>query len=330
MLLNCACALLPCSQRKGSRRELKGAEGRGRERSGRHDSTAGIAAAGIRPQRLGDTGRQAGDGRNRREAKDPGSGVPASGLCRNWETQGDKWGTRTRAGRQAAESQHLASSVTASGIRPQSLTRLGERGKQAGDTISEPASQHLASDRSHHSIWHLTPKEWETQTRPRSQRHRQATSGRRRQSTERQAGDRTPEPMSQHLASERRDWETQGDETRRHMGHNRLGDTGTQKRKTTRSRRHSFWPPTTETEGDKWETRPRSQRQHCRECETQDVTASGLGPASHLNWETQGDKWDTTQSRRHTSDRRDWETQGDKRETTPEPASQHLASDRRS
>ena len=73
------------------------------------------------------------------------------------------------------------------------------------ETTSEPASQHLASDR----------KEWETE-------------GDKRETS--------PQPASQHLACDRRDWETQGDKRRheRTQGDKReMGDTGRQAGDTT-------------------------------------------------------------------------------------------------
>ena len=115
----------------------------------------------------------------------------------------------------------------------------------------EPASQHLASDRRdwetsgrHDPGASVTTQGDKRETQPRSQRHSIWHPD-----TGRQAGDTTPEPASQHLASDRRDWETQGDkrETRpwsqRHSIWHLTGETGRQedKRKTgPRNRRHTF------------------------------------------------------------------------------------------
>ena len=125
-----------------------------------HDPAAGVTASGIRPQRLGDTGRRATQTSDKRETRSL------------WHPDTEK---------QAGDP---VPSVTASGIRPQRLgdtwRRDWEHGRRAGDTTPElAASQHLASDR----------RDWDTgnrgrqaepasqhqenkrKTRPRSQRH---------------------------------------------------------------------------------------------------------------------------------------------------------------
>ena len=103
----------------------------------------------------GDTERQAGD-----TTPEPASQHLAFDR-RDWETQGDKRETRPRRHAAAETGRH----VTASSIRPQ---RLGDTGRQAGDTTPEPASHPTAE-------------------------------------TGRQAGHMTPEPASQHLASRHRE-----------------------------------------------------------------------------------------------------------------------------
>ena len=236
------------------------------------ETSASVSASGIRAQKAGDTERQLGDT----------TPEPASHLTAETGDTGRQAGNTARKTRSW---RHRRASVTASSIQTQTSRRrprspMGDTGRQAGDTTPEPV---LA----------------ETDT------------GRQAGDTERQLGDpgasvtasgiwpQGQRDTSQHLASDRRDWETQG---------------------------------------DKQETRPRSQRQSgirpprlgARVTKTEmgdtgrqagDTTPE---PASqHLA--TQGDKRET-RPWSPASDHRDWETQGDKQ---LEPASQHLASDRR-
>ena len=136
---------------------------------------------------------------------------------------------------------------------------------QAGDTTLEPASQHLASDR----------KDWETQgdkreTRPRSQPRRRekrprsrhhgiwhltAETGRYRETSRRHR-----ETSGRHDpgAGDRRDWEHRETSEKTTLG-------------------HSIWHLTAETgrQGDKRETRPRSQPRRQAE-PAASVTASGI------------------------------------------------------
>ena len=163
--------------------------------------------------------------------------------------------------------------------------RLGDTGREAGDTTPEPASRHLPSDRRdcetqqnkretprsrRHSIWHPT-----TDTPPRS-RHLTAQTVRHGETswrhdpgipqilgdTGRQAGDTTLEPASQHLASDRRDWETQGD-----------------KRETRpRSRRHSIWHLTADRETSGGRHDPPASR-HLASKQAENRTPE---PASHF------------------------------------------------
>ena len=165
-----------------------------------------------------------------------------------------------------------------------------------------------------------TGRQADTTPEPASQH---LASDRRDWETGRQAG-KPLEPASQHLASDRRDWETG-----RHVGDTtpeptaETGDTWRQAGDwetwrhagdTTLSRRHSIWHLPAETGRHRetsWETT--------------------LGPASqHLasdrrDWETGRHAGDTTpEPTAETGDT--WRQAGD---TTPEPASQHLASDRR-
>ena len=212
--------------------------------------------------------------------------------------------------------EHLASSVAASSIRPQRLMRLGDTGRQAG-----PASEHLASDR----------RDWETQgdkreTQPR-RRHSiwplTAETGRHRETS----GRHEPGAMSQH----RRDCETQGDKPR--------------------SQRHSIWHRRRETrlrdKGTSGRQDPRAgvtasgSRETSRKHERHRETSGRHTASQHLGASVTAWQHPTAET-----GRRDWETQGDKcetrsrcrrhsiwhlisGETTPEPASQHLASDRR-
>ena len=142
------------------------------------DTRASVTASGIRPQRrlwrqrLRDTERQAGDTNTERQAGDT---TPEPSDRRDCETQRDKRKTRPRTA-----SQRLASDC-----------RDWEKQGDKRETRPEPASQHLQ---------HLTAS-------GRSWRH----SLDRRGDTGRQAGDMTLELASQHLASDRRDWETQGE-----------------------------------------------------------------------------------------------------------------------
>ena len=180
---------------------------------------------------------------------------------------------------------------------------MEDTGRQAGDTTLEPASQRLASRHRETSGRHDPGPRW----------HPTAE-------TARQAGDTT---ASQHLASDRIDWEA----SRRHdpggVQPQRLGD----KRETpprsqcppaetdtTRSQRHSIWHLT---------------------AETGNVTASSKHDpgasvgASGIRAETGRQAGDTTPepASQKTGGGRHSET-----DTTPEPvepASQHLASDQR-
>ena len=121
--------------------------------------------------------------------------------------------------------------------------RLRDTGRQAGDTTPEPASQHLryltaetgrqAGNDAGGRRDKTRLAQGDKRRQPRSRRHSiwplTAEAGRHREAPQpasqrlRQAGDTTPEPASQHLASDRRDWETQGDkqETRETQGDKR-------------------------------------------------------------------------------------------------------------
>ena len=175
-------------------------------------------------------------------------------------------------------------------------------------------------------------RDWETQgdkrkTRPLSRRpsiwHPTAdpepASGRKRETS----GGHDLEPASQHLASDRGDWETQGDKCKTRP----------------RSQRHSVWDLTGETLQDTGRqagdtTRPRSIWHLTAQTGRQGASGRRDTQQEHLasdcrDWETEGDKRETPPwSQRLVSDRRDWETQaqGDKRETRPRS---QLASDRR-
>ena len=137
-----------------------------------------------------------------------------------------------------------------------------------------------------------------------SGRPRSITASQRLRDTGRQEGDTTPEPASQHLASDRRhrdtgrkrhwwetrqDWETQGDKWGRsqHLASDRRDwETQGDKRETTpepASQHLASDCRSWETQGDKRETRSRSQHHSIADCETQEdkrpgasVTASGI------------------------------------------------------
>ena len=130
------------------------------------------------------------------------------------------WETRGQAGDTTPEpaSQHLASD-----------RRDWEIQGQAGDTTPEPASQPLASAKTGRHR-HISRDNRETRPQDLSHKKRETGDVERQAAgdTGRQAGDTTPEPASQRLASDRRDWETQP-----------------YKRDTRpRSRRHSIWHAT--------------------------------------------------------------------------------------
>ena len=209
---------------------------RHRETSGKH-VPADTQLASPQGQRHSishpDTGRQAGDttpepasqhlASDRRDWETSGRHDPGASVTKNgrWETPGDKRETQQPAG-DTTVSQHLASDR---------IDWPRSRHRHAGDTT--PASQHLASDRgdtSQHPTAE-TGRHRETsrrhdpgasvtasgirlqrlgdkrETRPRSQRHEKREMG----DTGRQAGDTTPEPASQHLASRHRETSTRHD-----------------------------------------------------------------------------------------------------------------------
>ena len=125
--------------------------------------------------------------------------------------------------------------------------------------------------------------------------------------TGRQAGYTTLEPASQHLAPDRRDWETQGDKREtspepasQHLASDR-GDTGTS----------TIWHLTAETGRHRETSAPKG---HLRSTGRQ-AGYTTLEPASqYLASQTSPEPT----SQHLASDRGDWETQGDKQETQPQ------------
>ena len=113
-----------------------------------------------------------------------------------------------------------------------------ETGRQAGDTAphrrrsiwhltaetqgdKRDASEHLASDRRDWETGGTTRPGDKRETRPRSQRHsiwplNERLGDRRLGDTGREAGDTTPQPVSQHLASDRRDLARHRETSERH------------------------------------------------------------------------------------------------------------------
>ena len=124
-------------------------------------------------------------------------------------------------GRHDPGASNSRASVTASGIQIQGDKPTAETGDKETSGRHDPG----ASVRHRHNPEPASSRHRDKrETRPRRQRH---SIWHPTAETARQAGDTTPEPASQHLTSDRRDWETQGD-----------------KRETRpRSRRHSVWHP---------------------------------------------------------------------------------------
>ena len=301
---------------------------RHRETSGRHDPAASVTASHptAEPASQHLTGRQAGN--TTPELADP--------------SQREMGNTTKQAGdTPEPASQHLASRRRETGGRQAPRPwRLGDKGRQAGDTTPEPASQHLASDRG----------DWETQggkreTRPvtaseTSGRHdpaaivtasnstaepasqhltgRQAgnttpeladPSQREMGNTTKQAGD-TPEPASQHLASRRR--ETGG----RHDPSQRLRQAGdkTGASVTASGIRAQRLGDTGEKQGTTPESASQYLASDCRDSERQAPRPWRLGDKGRQA----GDTTPEPASQHLASDRGDWETQGDKRGTRPQ------------
>ena len=136
---------------------------------------------------------------DRRHWETSGRHDPASGI----QTQGDKWETRIRS--QRLSIWHPTTGT--SGRQDPGASSDPEPGrhrKRSGRHDPEPASQHLTAE---------TEKQRQNkrETQPRSQRHSiwplTAETGRHRETS----GRRDPAASVTALASDRRDWETQGD-----------------------------------------------------------------------------------------------------------------------
>ena len=180
--------------------------------------------------------------------------------------------------------QHTATSQCNSHLQLASATcwcylqRLGDTGRQVG----ESDRRHWETSGRHDPASGLQTQgdkqDWDKrETRPRRRRHPTTETGRHRKTS----GRHDPEPASQHLASDRGDWETQGE--KRETRPQRLGDTGRQAGDTTpqpasqhlaSDRRASVTASGIQIQGDKRETRPGASVTHDPRAS---VTKNGMG-----------------------------------------------------